>query len=110
MGLLVGFAAVGRSVGGGVGFLVLESSAGEPGAGRQAERYMLIFTLYLRPAPTLVSRMPKSPRTLSRVMPISASQTWNSTNLTSSTAFPDVPTCDDEGKDCSGTVMKSMMN
>jgi hypothetical protein len=30
--------------------------------------------------------------------------------LTSSTAFPDVPTCDDEGKDCSGTVMKSMMN
>jgi hypothetical protein len=104
---MVGFAAVGRRVNGGVGFLVLESSAGEPGAGRQAaERYMLIFTLYLRPAPTLVSRMPKSPRTLSRVMPISASQTWNSTDLTSSTAFPDVPTCDYEGKYCSGTVMK----
>ncbi len=86
----IGFAVVGREVGSAEVFLVRVS--GSPCAS-QAERFMLIFTLRLRLTPTLVSRMPKSPITLSRVMPTPSSQTWKVTDLTSSPLLPCVPTC-----------------
>lgn len=79
-------------VGGGVvGFLVLVV-VGSPAAAGQAGRFVLIFTLRLRLTPTLVSRIPKSPRTLSRVMPTSKSQTSKVTDLISSRLRPCVPT------------------
>ena len=90
VGFFVGCAVVGREVGSAEGFLVRVLLS--PCSG-QTKLLLLIFTLRLRLTPTLVSRMPKLPITLSGVMPTSLSQTLKVTDLTSSPLCPCVPIC-----------------
>ena len=94
VGLEVGLTVVGLAVGSvlGDGFFegALDSVTGQASS-------LLIFTLSWRFTPTLVSRIPKSPTTLSRgMLPTTSLQTSKVTDLMSSPLLPipSVPICE----------------
>ena len=105
---VVGFDVVGNRVGLIVGWLVVDLAVGgsvlDDGCSEGAldsvtgqASSLLIFTLSWRFTPTLVSRIPKSPTTLSRgMLPTASLQTSKVTDLMSSPLLPIpcVPICE----------------